>query len=352
MSSEPFRRPVLLLALVASLLLPACGKKGDPMPPLRVVPQKIDDLAYVQQGEVVTLRMAYPATTVAGETLGGIEAVEIWSLTLPVEDPERPPQVVAPQIEGQGALLARLQGAELQSATRGGEIVARLPLGDEGAGDLHAYAVRTVAVEGEASELSNIVTVIPAPAPPAPESLALEPGGEGIRVRWQAAGDGFEGFHVYRRLAFERGYGDPLAFVQEGESHLDETARFGERYIYTVTAVASLEPRRESAFATEREIRFEDRFPPAPPIDLVALPEASQVRLVWKASPSPDTIGYLVYRADPTGSFRALEEEPITEPEYRDTGLVGGLTYEYRVTAVDGEGNESAPSATVEAVPR
>lgn len=352
MSSDPSLRRLAALAVASTLILSACGKKGDPLPPLRIVPQKIEDLAYVQQGDVVALHMSYPATTVAGEALGGIEAVEIWRLVVPVADPEHPPEVTSQELEARGTLFARLEGAELQSATRGGEIVARLPLGGEAGGELHAYAVRTVAREGETSALSNLVKVMPAPAPPAPQTLTLEPGGEGIRIRWQAADEGVEGYHVYRRLAFERGYAEPLAFVEQGDTYLDEGARFGERYIYTVTSVASREPRRESAYATEREIRFEDRFPPAPPVELVALPETGEVRLVWKVSPSPDVAGYLVYRADATGEYRALREEPTTDTKYRDTGLVGGLTYRYRVTAVDGEGNESAPSATAEAVPR
>lgn len=352
MSSDPVARRLAAAAFVSLLFLPACGKKGDPLPPLRIVPERIDDLAYVQQGDVVALRMSYPATTVAGTTLGGIEAVEVWHISVPVVDPERPPEVLPAEVEARGGVLARLQGAELQSATQGGEIVARLPLAGEGDGELHVYGVRSVAAEGEASELSNLVSVLPAAAPDPPTSLTLEPGGEGIRLRWEAPAGEVAGVHVYRKLAFERAYGDPIAFVAGEGAYVDESARFGERYIYTVTSVVSRQPRRESAFATEREIRYEDRFPPAPPVELVALPETGEVRLVWKPSPSADVAGYLVYRADVTGEYRTLFDDPIAILEHRDTGLASGLTYRYRVTALDAEGNESEPSATAEARPQ
>ena len=355
MSSDPFRdavRRLPAILFVAALAVPACGKKGDPLPPLRIVPTRTEDLAYVQRGDVLSLRLGYPTTTTGGTALGGIESVEVWHLEVPVPDPELPPPVDARALEAQGTPVVTLRGAELQSATQGGEIVLRIPLETSEEGMAHVFGVRTIATEGEPSELSNLVTVVPAATPVPPGQLAVEPGPEGVRLSWDVPEGETQGFHVYRRLAFERGYGEPLAFVESEGTWLDETARFGERYIYTVTAVASREPRRESAFGTEREIRFEDRFPPAPPVELVALPETGEVRLVWKPSPSPDVAGYLVYRADFTGEYRVLRDAPVATLEFRDTGLQSGQTYRYRVTALDGEGNESPPSETVEASPR
>ena len=52
---------------------------------------------------------------------------------------------------------------------------------------------------------------------------------------------------------------------------------------------------------------------------------------------------YVVYRKDPGLAFRRLNDEPLPSPEYRDRGLVSGLTYRYRVTAIDQDDNEGAP---------
>ena len=97
------------------------------------------------------------------------------------------------------------------------------------------------------------------------------------------------------------------------------------------------------------EVGYEDRFAPAPPRDLEALPQQGVVNLVWQGSPDADTVGYHVYRQEPGGDFRRLTTEPVTELKYTDSGLTPGLTFRYRLTAIDGAGNEGSPTAEVEA---
>jgi hypothetical protein len=165
----------------------------------------------------------------------------------------------------------------------------------------------------------------------------------------------FAGFNVYRRLATERTWGPPIRTVgPRADNLLDSTARLGERYIYGVTAVASLRPVVvESDFAEEVEIGYLDRFPPPRPSGLVALTEGSQVRLVWEASEADDLAGYRIYRRSPdTQELRPVTDRPVASPGYTDRELAAGATYTYQVTAVDEEGNESAPSESVTAAIR
>jgi hypothetical protein len=341
---------VVALALLAS----GCGKKGDPTPPLRVIPAQTSDLRASQRGDQLVLRFAYPATTTSGARLPGLDAVEVWQMTRPAPDPAAPPTVDPPEFAAASKPLVTLSGAELQSAISGGAVVVRLPVPPPTTPPtLHVFAVKTHATEGETSGWSNLARLVPQ-TPPAPAAgLAVTPQARGVELSWTATEGAGAGFVVYRRPAESRAYGEPLATLPaDARRHLDETARYGERYIYTVTALASSQPPVESAFGAEREVDYQDRFAPAAPEDVVALPGDGGVNLLWKASPDTDTVGYHVYRRDPDAEFRRLTTAPTAELKFNDSGLAGGLLYTYRVTAIDGAGNEGMPAGDVEVRPR
>jgi uncharacterized protein len=339
-----------MLLLGSALLTAACGRKGSPQPPLRIIPARTDDLRLYQQGTHLVLRMSHPRTTTAGRALPALEAVEVWQSDFPVDDPEALPAVDPAQFQATAQRRVALRGPELASAIEGDQIAARVitlepPLEPP---ELRVFAVRTVPAGGEPSAFSNLARVVPRPPPPAPTELRLIPSQEAIGVRWELRPDGEEvvGFFVYRRLARARSYGEPLGTVGPAQrDYRDTQAELGNRYIYTVTSIGSRRPRRESAFAEEREIDYQDRFPPEPPAELVALPQVAGVHLVWRPSPAPDVAGYHVYRRDPAEESRRLTDQPVTELRFLDSGLAAGVTFRYRVTAVDHAGNEGEASA-------
>jgi hypothetical protein len=52
--------------VVISLLVAACGKRGDPRPPVPVIPKATTDLVVTQRAGQVILSWSYPALTTAG----------------------------------------------------------------------------------------------------------------------------------------------------------------------------------------------------------------------------------------------------------------------------------------------
>ena len=116
----------------------------------------------------------------------------------------------------------------------------------------------------------------------------------------------------------------------------------------TVTSVGNLDPLVESAIAAEHEVNYRDRFPPAAPTEVVALPETGRVRLLWQPSVSPDTQGYWIYRKDPGGQFQAINSELVVGSEYLDSDLPSGVVYQYYLLAIDAKGNESEASEEIE----
>jgi fibronectin type 3 domain-containing protein len=67
------------------------------------------------------------------------------------------------------------------------------------------------------------------------------------------------------------------------------------------------------------------------------------VDVSWSPSSEPDLALYRVYRAS-EGPPERLAELPAGETRHRDQTAAAGVPYIYTVTAVDKDGNESAPS--------
>ncbi|MEA1935275.1 MAG: DUF799 family lipoprotein, partial [Thermodesulfobacteriota bacterium] len=93
-----------------------------------------------------------------------------------------------------------------------------------------------------------------------------------------------------------------------------------------------------------------DTTPPARPENLSSIGRDGLVLLKWKKNTEPDLTGYRIYRSiTPLSGF---EEIVRTEFNYqRDSELVNFQKYYYRVSAVDGAGNESEKTEAVVGMP-
>lgn len=184
--------------------------------------------------------------------------------------------------------------------------------------------------------------------PSAPIGVAAVPSGETNILSWVAANDfetGVIAYRIYRgttsankTLLGEVGTAEPLIYTDSAT--LPQTT-----YYYQISAVngTSLEgPRSATVFATT------GNTPPEMPEGLTPNLSNGQVSLDWSDDPEADLAGYFIYRAtDPAGPFVRLNSVPVPQSTFTTNGLVEGVTYYFRVTAVDTAGNESAPSATV-----
>jgi len=92
-----------------------------------------------------------------------------------------------------------------------------------------------------------------------------------------------------------------------------------------------------------------DTTPPAAPNGLTAIGGDGTVALDWADNAEPDLRSYRVYRRASDGSWPAAPTATVSASAHTDSGRTNGTTYDYRVTAVDGSGNESAPSAPASA---
>ena len=156
------------------------------------------------------------------------------------------------------------------------------------------------------------------------------------------------GFRVYRRTP--AGAVAPLGAEPAPEKvFLDRGVKPGEEWCYVVRSAASAEPLVESAPSPEVCVSVKDVVPPAAPAGLAALVGDSAIDLSWSPSGEADLAAYRVYRAVGDGAPQRLAEVPAGTTEHRDMTPGRGGPHHYTVTAVDRAGNESPPSAAVEA---
>ncbi len=374
------RAGVLLFALAAA----ACGKKGDPLPPLPTRPARTRDLAVEQQGESAELSFAFPSTRVDGAPLRDLVEIDVYRMESP--SPALTAETVttgarsdrAPisgerrkaeaerrreeQIVAASRRVATIPSDLFSAATRGSRMVWR--------DDLRpflslphppplAWAVVTVRRNGERSEVSNIATLTPAVPPLAPEDLLADAEPDRICLEWRApekdlSGAAVEiaGYRVYRRLLSDPDYGAPLtADPVASADFADTSAAYGSTYVYTVTAIAKDRAKAEGPPAIQFGVEYRDVFPP-PAVERVdALPEETRVRLSWTAVEAADLAEYRIFRSEGDAAPVLLGKTPADRTEFDDETVSPGRTYRYTVRPVDKSGNVGMASPEAVAKP-
>jgi len=384
--------------LAVCLLALACGKKGDPEPPLPKGPNAVSNLAVEQEGDDAVLTFPFPDRQQTGAPLTDLKAIEVYrvvnappSLTTPRRTGEPsagmtgggtattmhlPGQaerraatnvrVAEEAFYGLSRKIAVLSLSTIADLTRGASVVYRDPLTDllleEHKPSPLAYAVVSVRRGGERSPLSNIVTLTPDIAPGAPTLLAAYPEEGRICLEWtppetDMLGRPIEpgvvgGYEIYRRTLPQEEFEVPLnSTPTAADSFVDGSAPYNQPLVYTVRAVLAKNTKVEGLPAEELPVIYRDVYPPPAPTQLEALSEAARVRLVWSPVMAGDLAGYLVFRSDSGGPSVLLTAQPVTDPFYTDDAVAAGKRYRYTVVAVDWAGNRSAPSPEAIAEP-
>lgn len=365
------------LALVVILFCAACGKRGDPKPPVPIIPKATSDLVVTQRGTHLLLAWSYPSLTTAGKSLPKFSRVVVYRYVepLPVAPTGRDPNAILPgdidptvpqeiaqfsKVPALGpAQFAKLrervdsiEGASLPAATAGSKLTyedAPAFSSKDGRPVRVTYSVVTEGIGGK-SDLSNLATIVPVDVPLAPSALAAAPKPEGVVLTWTkpdkaATGAGkpfLLGYNIYRVTATEP-FNDLAAAINPApvkDTTYTDVPSYGT-YQYRVTAVSAAGPPRiESDPSAAASATYKDLLPPPAPASVTALVETKSVRLVWDEVQAPDLAGYLVYRTEQNTRIK-LSPGPVTAPHFSDISVDPGISYFYTVTAVDKSGNES-----------
>jgi len=401
------KRPTLLLATLAILavLAPACGHRGDPLPPRRRTPPAPHDFRLAQRGDAIEARATAPLASVDGVAYESLTVEFLFADGLKdIEKAGRRQAVAAiPGSRVVEALPLPVAGTILRVAARavvGGEkgprtltlsLVAQAPpeapselraaLAQDGVAlSWHGVRPKAIApptpaptptpgplmVPGGPRPPAPRPTAPPSPAGPPAPAPASAPGVQPAPAQPPAVGAsaGAEpvaqagatpqgprpnGFLVYRRIG-GAAFGEPLVGEPLVERSLvDPGVPLGATACYVVRAAASTEPLVESAPSNEACVDMRDVTAPGAPAGVAVLPREAGLEVLWGPSADAGLAGYRVYRAAPGGPREKIAEVGTNRSAWLDETARRGFVYAYTVAAFDQAGNESASAEPVEA---
>lgn len=371
------------------LLVLACGKRGDPRPPVPVIPQATTDLLVTQRADQVILSWSYPALTTAGKSLTDIRRITVFryveALPVPTAIDPKPsvpasidssipqpillfakiPQLPQAQFIKLSERIDSIEKANLANATAGAKLVYtdKPPLRSaDGRPVRVTYAVVTEGATAR-GEISNLAILVPLPAAVPPAGLTATAKPEGVTLTWQepktsvsgAEAPVINGYRIYRSAPGEtlNEFAAPINTPAVRATTYTDTPPYGE-YEYRVTAIASEDPLLQSNASEPVRVVYKDLIAPPAPATLTALIETKVVRLLWEPVDASDLAGYRIYRSEGVGHGANIKDigtvplvgEILTATTFVDANPNLGIAYRYAVTAVDKSGNESARTWT------
>ena len=365
-ASRAFRLRAALCVLLAAGAAAAsgCGKKGPPLPPVRILPRPAQNVHVRQLGPDIVIEATLSLSRTDGSPLGPGAAVHVMKM--------RPAPTLKPGgvsvrylmlvFQKEAKVAVSLSGAELQRATASGRLVyLDRAAADVGTGAVpgapgprYLYSVQIVDERGERSPPSVPQEIQVAPPPKAPVGLVATAAEGEVRLSWESGEPGTtkELFNVYRRAAAEEDVPlQPLNLAPiPDRTYVDTKFQYGETYRYSVRALLTPPPpMRESAPSAEVEVRPLDVYSPKAPTGLAAAVEGQAIKLYWFPNSEPDLRSYRIYRRQEGEEFRQIGEVDAAETSFADTTAARGVRYHYAVSAVDGATppNESARSEEV-----
>jgi hypothetical protein len=321
--------------VAAALAATACGKKGNPLPPLRPVPARIADLTVARTAGKVELRFTIPATNADGTTPVAVDRVDIYALAVKADEADaiaaaKPGAGDAPPANGAAPTIADSPRASLpvQEASPTGSpttppATAVTPGGGPGTGR------------------SGITKP---PVPPAPTAAQIAADSRNLRQSQPVRRPTVEGEPQTPATTLVPAPGEVAVVV---DSTVDAEASGAVALYYVAIPVAGLgrgRPGQASVIA-----RVPLKTPPVPPAAVSLTNNETQMVVTWK--PSGTGQGFRVFRSSalPGTLDTALTAAPVTGTEFTLPVEFGReVCVSVRAVEVSGpvtvEGTDSEPS--------
>ena len=326
-----------LPALFLFLVLLSCGRKANPVIPVKVLPKGVDNLSAQVKGRALIVFWTIPTRNTDESPLTDLKEFKLLKGQWPTKDfcPSCPDQF-------QETRLIQLHGPRLPDVTvetnRVEVVFSKLQ-----PGQTYSFQVTALTKNETASGPSRTLRVAwDLPLQP-PSKLEAKLQGEGVHLSWEApqnlvdgaSATGLSGYALYRRTGK-----DPWTKVTaepiKGTSYLDKDLRESEKYVYQVRALRRVGSSfLESEGSNDVSLVYVYKGPPPVIRELVGIPDGRGIDLRWQSLENSRSSGYHIYkRSENESESKRITAERITETTFHDGSVVQGIRYFYSVTVV------------------
>jgi len=184
----------------------------------------------------------------------------------------------------------------------------------------------------------------PSPTPTAPSGLSAAVSGTTVSLKWTDQSNTEQGFRVERQLSGDTSWTLVTDTTANVISYVDRTVALGKTYVYRVYAFnAAGSSMAVTASATTGAPSANG---PSAPIGLNAtVLDNTLVNLVWSDKSNNEQGFHVQRRVTGDATWTTLADTVADAQSYRDTAVVMGTSYEYRVFAFNSAGNSEVTSA-------
>jgi hypothetical protein len=341
------------LFLTVIILFSACGKIGDPLPPIPKAPLIVTELTAIQQGTNIIVNFPVSKATLTDK----LKRVDIYRAIENIDDPQG---LTVDDFMNRARVIESLNVNQLAGNTSQVSFTDPIDFKITNDRTRFRYAVRLVNLDDRPADLSNYGMVAPLSlVAEAPVGLSFDVTQRELIISWQAPKANLNGsspanvlgYNLYRKADTETIKLNKTPLLQPS---LTETQfQFNTKYQYFVRALSlprTGAPASEIIESNPSEILTvtpKDTFPPVAPTSITIASRGGLISIFWPANAEPDVIGYNIYRSDDEKTWAKITGRPITTITFSDKQVKANQKYFYQITAVDNAGNESPRSETL-----
>jgi hypothetical protein len=328
---------VILVCFFLMITGLACGKKANPVIPVKVFPKGVENLSYQIKGESLLISWSIPGQNTDRSPLTDLKGFRVRKGEWPTKDycPTCPDQF-------QETLWIDLKGPELPDIRIDPDQV-QMTFNRLHPGLTYFFQVTAVTKKEATSNPSKTLHLswdLPL-KPPSAIQMKSEP--QGLVISWNpspslingAAPEGLAGYTLERKMEkgpWQKVSSEPITTT----TYIDTGLQEGVHYSYRLKALRLVQGNiLESEPSEEMGIIYTRLFPPPAVQDLIAFLSPRGVELRWQEIESVTPSGYHIYkRTKNERTPKRITAESVRNTIFEDRQVTPGTTYFYSISAV------------------